>query len=102
MRAPVDIDDTDVIVRLYRDGGTTPIAQAPVHSLFWRQPVVAFEDNGLPVGAAHTYVADVKEANGANVSLRSTDERGRHDLDDRADLPASSLGRQSILLLAAA
>lgn len=71
VQAPVDISDTDIIVRLFRDGGSTPIATAPAHSLFWRQPILAFEDNGLAIGSRHTYTADAVEANGGQVGPRS-------------------------------
>ena len=33
------------MVRIYRNGGTTPIAQIPVHVLFWRKPIVNFVDD---------------------------------------------------------
>lgn len=72
VQAPVDLDDNDLIIRLFRDGGTTPIATAPAYSLFWRQPIVAFEDNGLAVGTNHTYTADAVEANGGGTGPRST------------------------------
>ncbi len=71
VQAPVDPDDPDLIVRLYRDGGSTPIATAAVHSLFWKQPVICFSDDGLPVGSTHTYTADATERFGSHVTLRS-------------------------------
>jgi chitodextrinase len=71
VQAPLDLDDTDLVVRLFRDGGSTPIATAPAHSLFWRQPVLAFEDNALAVGTSHRYTADAVEANGSGTSPRS-------------------------------
>ncbi|HZB51856.1 MAG TPA: LamG-like jellyroll fold domain-containing protein, partial [Mycobacteriales bacterium] len=72
VQAPFDIDDSDVTVRLYRDGGSTPIATKQAHSLFWKQPILGFEDNGLATGTTHTYTADAVEDNGSNVSQRST------------------------------
>ena len=72
VQAPIDLDDTDLVVRLYRDGAPTPIATAPVHSLFWRKPVVTFEDNALALGSAHTYRADAIEANGTQASPLSS------------------------------
>ena len=50
-RHRVDIDDPDLIVRLYRDGGSTPIATAPVRSLFWNQPVAGLR--GQRSGGRH-------------------------------------------------
>ncbi|MDT5104888.1 MAG: hypothetical protein QOI25_2401, partial [Mycobacterium sp.] len=61
VQAPLDQDDTDLTVRLYRDGGTTPIRTADVHSLFWRQPIVGFSDPGLAPGSTHTYRVDAIE-----------------------------------------
>ncbi len=75
VQAPLDVDDTDVTVRIYRDGGSTPIVSTPVHALFWRDPVVNFIDSGLPLGSSHTYTADAVETNGTNVSPRSTASR---------------------------
>lgn len=63
VQAPVDIESPDIVVRLYRDNGTTPISTSDVvHSLFWRQPVVSFVDSGLVPGSVHTYRADAVEA----------------------------------------
>lgn len=71
VQTPLDLDDSDLTVRFYRDSGTTPFATKTVHALFWRDPIVGVEDNGLVLGSAHTYTADVIEVNGANVSQRS-------------------------------
>lgn len=71
VQAPYDTDDPDLTIRLYRDNGTTPIATKQVHSLFWRQPIVGFNDDGLATGSSHTYRADAIETNGTNVSARS-------------------------------
>ncbi len=75
VQAPLDTDDTDVTVRIYRDGGSTPIFSAPVHALFWRDPVVSYVDSGLPLGSSHTYTADTIETHGPNVSPRSAASR---------------------------
>lgn len=72
VQAPLDIDDTDVTVRIYRDGGSTPIAFVRAHALFWRDPVVSVHDDALAAGTAHTYTADAVETNGTNASVRSS------------------------------
>ncbi|GAB3244991.1 hypothetical protein GCM10027456_14650 [Kineosporia babensis] len=60
---PLDLDNTDLRVRLYRDGSSTPVATSPVqHVLFWRQPVVVLTDSGLTPGSTHTYRVDVVQA----------------------------------------
>ena len=71
VQTPLDLDDSDLTVRFYRDKETTPFAAKTVHALFWRDPIVGVEDNGQVVGSQHTYTADVIEVNGANVSQRS-------------------------------
>ena len=75
VQAPLDVDDTDVTVRIYRDGGSTPIYTSPVHALFWRDPVVSYLDTGLPLGSTHTYTADAVETFGSNVGQRSSASR---------------------------
>ncbi|HEU5271819.1 MAG TPA: LamG domain-containing protein, partial [Jatrophihabitans sp.] len=75
VQAPLDLDDTDVTVRIYRDGGSTPIDTVPVHALFWRDPVVSYLDSGLPLGSSHTYTADAIETNGSNAGPRSATSR---------------------------
>jgi hypothetical protein len=71
VQAPLDLDDMDMTVRLYRDGGTTPIATKDVRSFLQQQPVVAFSDDGQAVGSSHTYRVDVVEDNGTNATPRS-------------------------------
>lgn len=71
VQTPLDLDDWDLTVRFYRDSGTTPFATKTVHGLFWNEPIVGVEDNGLALGSSHTYTADVIEVNGTNVSQRS-------------------------------
>jgi hypothetical protein len=71
VQAPLDLDDIDMTLRLYRDGGSTPIATKDVRSFFQQQPVVAFSDDGQAVGSSHTYRVDAVEDNGTNASARS-------------------------------
>ncbi len=69
---PLDLDDTDLVVRLYRDGRRTPVATSTVqHSLFWRQPVVRLTERGLAGGSRHTYRVDAVEAFGSRASRLS-------------------------------
>jgi fibronectin type 3 domain-containing protein len=72
-QAPVDLDDPDLTMELFRDGGSTAVATVNVHSLFWRQPVVGFTDSGLTPGTKHTYQVDAFETNdpGATHSPKS-------------------------------
>jgi hypothetical protein len=75
VQAPLDTDDTDLTVRLYRDGAATPIASVAVHSLFWKRPVLAFSDDGLALGSSHTYTADAVETYGSNAGAKSPASR---------------------------
>jgi hypothetical protein len=71
--ATLDDDDWDLVYRVYRDGGTTPVyTSPPVRSTFWIRPNVTFNDTGLVPGSTHTYQVDAKEAFGSNVSGKST------------------------------
>lgn len=61
-QAAHDIDDPDVIVRLYRDNEPRPVARSKVvHSLFWHHPSVAIVDSNPPPGS-HRYRVDTIEA----------------------------------------
>ena len=71
VQAPFDQDDPDLTMRLYRDGGTTPVATADVHSLNWRRPVVGFSDPGLVPGSVHSYRVDAIERFDTNKSVLS-------------------------------
>jgi hypothetical protein len=64
--APVDLDDPDLTIELFRDGGTTPIATRTVHSLFWNSATATFADLGLTIGSKHTYT--VKAVNQAGTA----------------------------------
>ncbi len=75
VQTSLDTDDTHLTVRLYRDGGSTPIATAAVTSLFWKRPVLTFSDDALAIGSRHSYTADVKETFGPLVGPRSLPSR---------------------------
>jgi hypothetical protein len=75
VQTALDTDDVHLTVRLFRDGGSTPIATAVVKSLFWKRPVLTFSDDGLAIGSTHTYTADVKETYGPRVGPRSAASR---------------------------
>jgi hypothetical protein len=70
--ATLDDDDWDLVYRVYRDGGGTPIfTTPPVRSTFWIRPTVTFNDTGLASGSTHTYQVEPKEAFGPNVGGKS-------------------------------
>lgn len=69
-QSPVDLDDPDLTMQLFRDGGSTPIASTQVHSLFWKQPTVTWTDSGL-AGGSHTYTVRAIETFGSGASPMS-------------------------------
>jgi large repetitive protein len=71
-QAPVDLDDTNLTMELFRDGGTTPIATTAVHSLFWKQPVVGWADTGLATGSSHSYTVKAIDTDGTGGSVVSS------------------------------
>jgi hypothetical protein len=75
VQAPLDTDDVHLSVRLFRDGGSTPIASTAVKSLFWKRPVVTFSDDALAIGSTHSYTVDTKETSGPRVGPRSLPSR---------------------------
>ncbi|HEX8767196.1 MAG TPA: hypothetical protein VF714_02435, partial [Jatrophihabitans sp.] len=75
VQTPVDTDDVHLTVRLFRDGGSTPIATVAVTSLFWKRPVLSFRDDSLAIGSTHTYTVDAKETYGPRVGARSAPSR---------------------------
>jgi len=72
-RAVTDIDDENLVYKLYRDGGSTPIfTSAPVRSTFWILPGLSFNDTGLAPGSTHTYqVQAVESSPPGNASFKS-------------------------------
>jgi hypothetical protein len=71
--ATTDDDDETLVYRVYRDGSTTPLyTSPPTRSTFWILPNLTFTDTGLTPGSTHTYKVDAKEANGTNVSFKSS------------------------------
>ena len=72
-QATTDDDDETLVYRVYRDGSTTPLfTSAPTRSTFWILPTFSFTDTSLTPGSTHTYRVDAKEANGTNVSSKSS------------------------------
>ena len=49
-----DRDNTNLTYRVFRDGGSTPVATITQVSTFWQRPTKTFTDTGL-AGGTHTY-----------------------------------------------
>lgn len=95
VQAPLDLDDTNFTIRLYRDRSTTALATWTVTSLFWKRPVLTYTDTGLVVGSRHTYLAVATEtrnsANSSHSSSASTPVAkymGAYTAKIRADKPS--------------
>jgi hypothetical protein len=72
-QATTDDDDETLIYRVYRDGAATPVyTSPPTRSTFWILPTLTFTETGLTPGSTHSYRVDAKEANGTNVSSKSS------------------------------
>ncbi len=68
-----DPDSSGLTYRVYRDGGTTPIATiGPVQAHFWRSPQYVVRDSGLTAGPHYYEIDAVDEAGGVTRSGRIT------------------------------
>ncbi|WP_448625443.1 PKD domain-containing protein [Geodermatophilus sp. URMC 64] len=66
--ATSDADNENLTYRLYRDGNTTtPIYESVRASQWWKRPVIAVADTGLPAGA-HSYRVTASDPFGNTVS----------------------------------
>ncbi|OII60731.1 DNRLRE domain-containing protein [Streptomyces sp. CC77] len=71
-RASMDLDDSKLTYKLYRDGGATPIATIDAESLPWHRPQVSFTDTGLAPGSSHTYRVTATDGAGNVSGLSAT------------------------------
>ncbi|MCH0538413.1 LamG domain-containing protein [Streptomyces sp. MUM 203J] len=69
-RTSLDLDDSKLTYKVYRDGGATPIATLDAESLPWHRPQASFTDKDLTSGATHSYRVTATDAAG-NVSALS-------------------------------
>jgi hypothetical protein len=53
--SPVDLDDPDLTLELFRVGSSAAIATTNVHSLFWRQPIVHWVDSAASATSHPSY-----------------------------------------------
>ncbi|MEW2632856.1 LamG-like jellyroll fold domain-containing protein [Streptomyces sp. NPDC048389] len=69
-RTSLDLDDSRLTYRVYRDGSSTPIGTVEADSLPWERPQASFTDTGLEPGSSHTYRVTATDGAG-NVSALS-------------------------------
>jgi large repetitive protein len=65
---PVDPDDPDLVMELFRNGAPKPVATRDVESLFWRQPSVRWVLHGQRPGSAERYRVRAVERYGTGSS----------------------------------
>ncbi|MEY9998054.1 hypothetical protein ABIE67_010173 [Streptomyces sp. V4I8] len=68
-RSSLDLDDSRLTYRVYRDGSSTPIHTVTGSSLLWKRPQLTFTDTDITAGSSHTY--QVTASDGTNTSDRS-------------------------------
>jgi large repetitive protein len=69
---PVDPDDPDLVMELFRNGAPTPVASTAVESLFWRQPKVRWVLSGQRAGQTDRFRVRAVERYGTGASPLST------------------------------
>ncbi|MGK5529805.1 LamG-like jellyroll fold domain-containing protein [Streptomyces sp. URMC 129] len=70
-RPSLDLDDSLLTYRVYRDGGSTPVHTVNASSLPWVRPQMTYADTNVTAGESHTYRVTATDAAG-NVSALST------------------------------
>jgi hypothetical protein len=65
-----DADSGTLTYRVYRDGGSTPVATLSAESYTWSRPVLRFDDKGLAAGSTHSYRVSAND--GTFTSAQST------------------------------
>jgi hypothetical protein len=54
-RSSLDLDDSLLTYRVYRDGGSQPVHTAQSTSLPWRRPQLTYTDTDVAAGESHSY-----------------------------------------------
>ncbi|MEU1471057.1 LamG-like jellyroll fold domain-containing protein [Streptomyces sp. NPDC005761] len=93
-RSSLDLDDSRLTYRVYRDGGTTPVHTTTGSSLFFSRPQLTFTDTGVVAGRSYAYRITASDgtntsALSANVSVTASGSAGPYAervLADGADL----------------
>lgn len=69
-RSSLDLDDSLLTYRVYRDGGSTPVYTTTGSSLFFSRPQLTFTDRNVVAGRSYSY--RVTASDGTNTSGLST------------------------------
>ncbi|MFD9411373.1 DNRLRE domain-containing protein [Streptomyces sp. NPDC059989] len=68
-RTSLDLDDSALTYRIYRNGATTPIATVTADSLFFRRPQASWTDTTVTPGQTYTYRVTATDAAGNTSAL---------------------------------
>ncbi|WP_328718819.1 DNRLRE domain-containing protein [Streptomyces sp. NBC_00247] len=68
-RSSLDLDDSSLTYRVYRDGASAPVYTTTGSSLFFSRPQLVFTDTDVVAGRAYTY--RVSASDGTNTSAQS-------------------------------
>ncbi|WP_374982893.1 DNRLRE domain-containing protein [Streptomyces fradiae] len=71
-RTSLDLDDSRLTYKVYRDGAAAPIATVTAESLPWHRPQASFTDKGLSPGSTHTYRITATDGAGNVSGLSAT------------------------------
>ncbi|WP_149179095.1 DNRLRE domain-containing protein [Streptomyces sp. TRM49041] len=71
-RTSLDLDDSRLTYRVYRDGAGTPVATLNAESLPWHRPQASFTDTGLTPGTTHSYRVTATDGAGNVSGLSAT------------------------------
>ncbi|MEC4017834.1 LamG-like jellyroll fold domain-containing protein [Streptomyces sp. H27-D2] len=68
-QSSLDLDDSNLTYRVYRDGAATPVRTVSGDSLPWSRPQLTYTDTDVAAGSTHSY--RVTASDGTNTSARS-------------------------------
>ncbi|MFD3324314.1 DNRLRE domain-containing protein [Streptomyces sp. NPDC058701] len=71
-RTSLDLDDSALTYKVYRNGAATPIATVHADSLFFRRPQASWTDTTVSPGQAYTYRVTATDAAGNASALSGT------------------------------
>ncbi|MFJ2593713.1 DNRLRE domain-containing protein [Streptomyces erythrochromogenes] len=71
-RTSLDLDDSALTYRVYRNGAAAPIATVAADSLFFKRPQVSWTDTTVAAGQSYTYRVTATDAAGNTSPLSAT------------------------------
>ncbi|MEU7731256.1 DNRLRE domain-containing protein [Streptomyces sp. NPDC040724] len=71
-RTSLDLDDSALTYRIYRNGAATPIATVTADSLFFKRPQASWTDTTAAAGQSYTYRVTATDAAGNTSALSAT------------------------------